>query len=727
MTPAERKADRRPLATTVSAMLMLVAMLCAVTAIASESVGATLLKRGAYDKALEAADAYNRLYTQVLPDPQARDVTANLLAHLPVDRSLVTANLRLVLPTATLRGLVDQLLTQALEEVRGGSRELDVRLDLSPVLSNVAQLANTFLGDRLAGAPTFDPGTVAGLVRQLLAGAADISKGQTPAGIPALPLRIDQAGVVAKAILKGLPSNPSEVIEPQLQVLLAQGDFAGALALLIPLTFPGAERGVSDLASRLRDGHVLEVTIRSDALNRQPIQGMLRVLHDIGGHTAWLTGWAALLGFVCLLAAGRLARNPRLLGIGLLMAGGTTVVVGLLGASLVTDPLHSLTGTGSPLAPQGRRLVADIVRELGHDVARRYLLLSAALILAGLALAAAPAVAKLAKNARRGRLIGVATASLAPASLIVSAALAVPVNVPSKALACNGFSQLCDRPYNQVVYAATHNSMANSEARFLGPSQDPSIVHQLDNGVRALLIDTHYWTPASKVASFLDSLPPATRAVLRPFAEPVTKSRPGTWLCHDICQLGATPLTAQLGQIHRWLQDNPDEVITLILQDGISVADTQRAVEESGLLADVATPPADPRGAWPTLREMINSGRRVYLFSEQKDVAGGWYRNFYRYASDTPFRNESPAQLACQLDRGSPAAPLLLVNNWVTRTASSRRDAARANSTQFLLHQARICREKRGRNPTFLAVDFAGTGQLMSAVNELNGVAAGRS
>ncbi len=322
-----------------------------------------------------------------------------------------------------------------------------------------------------------------------------------------------------------------------------------------------------------------------------------------------------------------------------------------------------------------------------------------------------------ARPARRTRFV---TAAALP-TLIVSCAW-LAKSAPGTGLECNGSRELCDRAYNRVVYAAAHNAMATSEDRFLGPAQDPSMTHQLDNGVRALLVDTHYWTPAGKVAGFLASLPAATRAALAPFARPVESTRPGTWLCHDICQLGATPLTGQLHEIRGWLDRNPDEVITLIVQNAISTTDTERAVRDSGLLPLVATPPEDPDGAWPTLRQLIVAQKRVFIFAEDGDVPGSWYRNFYRYGGDTPFRNESAEVLSCQADRGALDASLLLLNNWVTRAASSRRDAAVASSKSFPIEQARRCIKRRGRAPTYIAVDFASIGQLNEAVNALNGV-----
>ena len=58
---------------------------------------------------------------------------------------------------------------------------------------------------------------------------------------------------------------------------------------------------------------------------------------------------------------------------------------------------------------------------------------------------------------------------------------------------CNGQAALCDRTLDQVAFVGTHNSMAaDGEPGWLFVAQDAGIDAQLREGVRALLIDTHY-------------------------------------------------------------------------------------------------------------------------------------------------------------------------------------------------------------------------------------------
>ena len=81
----------------------------------------------------------------------------------------------------------------------------------------------------------------------------------------------------------------------------------------------------------------------------------------------------------------------------------------------------------------------------------------------------------------------------------VAAAIAVlaggcsKTETSSQPSSCQGSSALCSRRLNDVYFAATHNSYAASDRpgwRFA--SQSHPISRQLDDGIRALLIDIHY-------------------------------------------------------------------------------------------------------------------------------------------------------------------------------------------------------------------------------------------
>jgi hypothetical protein len=89
------------------------------------------------------------------------------------------------------------------------------------------------------------------------------------------------------------------------------------------------------------------------------------------------------------------------------------------------------------------------------------------------------------------------------------------------------------------------------------------------------------------------------------------------------CALGAIPLPAALATIREFLDDNPDEVVTLIIQDAISPAETADAFRGAGLDGylhehEVDTP-------WATLGELIDRGERLVVFAEDEGPPPTWY------------------------------------------------------------------------------------------------------
>src|SRR5690606_35338864 len=109
------------------------------------------------------------------------------------------------------------------------------------------------------------------------------------------------------------------------------------------------------------------------------------------------------------------------------------------------------------------------------------------------------------------------------------------------------------------------------------PEHDSHLRPQLDAGVRALLIDTKYWEPVERAGALTGRIDPGTLPIPEAVAEAVMRlagdaagGRPGTFLCHNSCMFGAQPLVDGLADIRGFLDDNPDEVVTLIIQDEIS-------------------------------------------------------------------------------------------------------------------------------------------------------------
>ncbi|MHA4813273.1 PI-PLC domain-containing protein [Streptomyces aculeolatus] len=317
-------------------------------------------------------------------------------------------------------------------------------------------------------------------------------------------------------------------------------------------------------------------------------------------------------------------------------------------------------------------------------------------------------------------------AGICAAAAAALAQVWVLVGVPSEAaLACNGDVALCGRPYDRVVQVGAHNAMATVPDGFLGAHQDVSLTGQLDRGARALLLDTHYWETAERLVppAGTGGLDAAARATLVRAVDSVVRPRPGTWLCHGPCRMGATPLAAQLRELRGWLEEHPRDVVTLILQDAITPRDTERAFRAAGLGPYLYRPDPDPAAPWPTLGEMAGSGRRLVVFAEEADGPAPWYRNFYDYAVETPYRARSAGDLSCAPHRGGtdPRKQLFLLNHFVTHgMGAPRAEAAAVNDADVIVRRARTCALLRGRLPTIVAVNHMTLGDAVGAVRRLN-------
>lgn len=252
---------------------------------------------------------------------------------------------------------------------------------------------------------------------------------------------------------------------------------------------------------------------------------------------------------------------------------------------------------------------------------------------------------------------------------------------------CNGHEALCDRRFDEVVYPATHNSMSNADEGWGIPNQVHGMTRQLEDGIRAMLIDTHY-------------------------------NEGSTYLCHSFCSLGSKPLVDGLAELTTFLKSHPNEVLTLIIQDGITPEDTSAAFTASGLSDHVYV---HPTGAeWPTLRTMIETGKRVLVTAEDKGPPPDWYHHVWDLTWDTPYSFKSEAEFSCAENRGKRGNDLFLLNHWIENPLANEELSTTANARDLLLGRAQQCQQESGQLPNFVAVNHYSIGALFDVVRELN-------
>jgi hypothetical protein len=416
---------------------------------------------------------------------------------------------------------------------------------------------------------------------------------------------------------------------------------------------------------------------------------------------------------------------------------GRAVVIGAIGVAAVLDPswmalfLVVLAGLGAVL------YAVSEIAELAEAARRRR---------AAQEPAAGTEPSAVAARGRRLR----PPALLAAGALVVIAVLGVVVlarpgrdvdadaAAPAPSGLCNGHVELCDRRFDEVAYVASHNSM--SVARLPGwfiPEQLDPIPEQLDQGVRALLIDV--WSGrqagsvvrtspsgyAEAIAVTTEELGPDVAAAAGRIADSVAGVPEGPearFLCHGACETGSTPFLETMIDVRTWLEAHPDEVLTLFIEDHVDAPLIAADIEAAGLAPFVYEPIAGT--PFPTLGEMIASGHRLVTMVEEGD--GGpdapWLVNGFELTQDTPYTFPTVASFSCATNRGPADAPLFLLNHWLSGFSNLVSDAQTVNTRDLLLARAEQCQQERGQIPNFVAVNYVAFGDVYAVVDALNGV-----
>ena len=327
-------------------------------------------------------------------------------------------------------------------------------------------------------------------------------------------------------------------------------------------------------------------------------------------------------------------------------------------------------------------------------------------------------------------------AGMAGAALALRFSPKAAVEAADAVLECNGAVALCDRRLDQVTLAGAHNAMGSADnPHWMFPNQDKNVARLLERGVRAFMLDVWNGHVVDNVVKtdfaneddrkkFEKAIgPEAFAAAMRIRDRLVGEGGPvGLYMCHGFCELGALPFDTALAQLKRFLVANPDEVVLVVLEDYVTPAEVDTAVQRSGLLPYLYRGPS--KGPLPTLRDLIGTNQRLFLMGEHNTDSIPWYYPAYQVMQETPYTFENPEEFSCKPNRGDPGNPLLLVNHWIESTPAPRPSNAEiVNAEPVLLARAAECKRVRGKVPNVIAVDFAATGDVIQAAAVLNGLA----
>ncbi|KAI4968795.1 hypothetical protein ZWY2020_046125 [Hordeum vulgare] len=157
-------------------------------------------------------------------------------------------------------------------------------------------------------------------------------------------------------------------------------------------------------------------------------------------------------------------------------------------------------------------------------------------------------------------------------------------------------------PFNKYAYLTTHNSFAivgepshTGIPRISFDNQEDTVTDQLNNGVRALMLDTYDF-------------------------------KRGVWLCHSSggkCNdfTAFEPALDTFKEIRAFLSANPSEIVTLILEDYVRAPNGLTNVFKASGLQKYWFPVSKmPKNGheWPLVSDMVRSNQRLLVFTSAR-------------------------------------------------------------------------------------------------------------
>ncbi|KAK9277533.1 hypothetical protein L1049_007077 [Liquidambar formosana] len=267
-------------------------------------------------------------------------------------------------------------------------------------------------------------------------------------------------------------------------------------------------------------------------------------------------------------------------------------------------------------------------------------------------------------------------------------------------------------PFNKYAFLTTHNSFAitgepshTRVPRVTFTNQEDNIMQQLNNGVRALMLDTY------------------------DFDGDVWLCHSFKGKCHDFTAFG--PAIDTLKEIESFLSANPSEIVTLILEDYVEAPNGLTDVfNASGLMKywfPVSNMPQNGQD-WPMVKDMVTNNQRLIVFtsieSKQKSEGIAYQWN---YMVENQYGNDGMQPGSCP-KRGESASlddktkSLVLVNHF--KSIPIKQASCEHNSGE-LIDMLHTCYSTAGnRWANFVAVDFyerSDGGGAFQAIDTLNG------
>ena len=257
-------------------------------------------------------------------------------------------------------------------------------------------------------------------------------------------------------------------------------------------------------------------------------------------------------------------------------------------------------------------------------------------------------------------------------------------------------STILFKKYTDVCFPTTHNSFNYliGPKQYIYPNQRFDIPRQLKDGIRAFMIDIH---DDDKLL-------------------PLNKNE--VYVFHEMAILGKQKLASILDYFSAFLKENPNEIITIIFDCDVSDSKKVTEVFESSQLSSFLYHHQDSIG-WQSLDKMIKTNQRCVVFTHCNSYSD-WYLHQNDYCFENDYNNHSFEDYKGKIIRGDTSKPLFIMNHFIYHIFNRKVINATTNSYSNLKFHLATCKEKTGKLPNFLTVDWYDEGDLFKVVNDIN-------
>ena len=257
---------------------------------------------------------------------------------------------------------------------------------------------------------------------------------------------------------------------------------------------------------------------------------------------------------------------------------------------------------------------------------------------------------------------------------------------------CNGSQSLCSKRFNEVAYLTTHNAFNAEDQGYSFPNQNKGLTDQLNDGVRGVMLDVYLFSGVASVY-------------------------------HGSSLLGSEPLSSNLIEIKDFLDSNPNEIVTIILECYVSANVIESELDDVGLLNYLYTKPSG--SDWDFLQDMINNNQRLVVLTDKNDASLGqeWYHYAWDHCVETHYSVNNINSFTNDFNRGDSINDLFIFNHFVTDPLlgiGMSSESSIVNEYIFLMPRIQQHYNEKGKFPNFVTLDFYDLGQGKVVVDSLN-------